>query len=255
MPTSSPAASVTSSRALRTVQEAVSAALAGAPGMVALDRSTAQHPLAGLALVALGVLEVVDASGSRLPVGGEAEAALRRARGALDVAAYGSMAELVEPWSGRAAVSAHPRTLVEASVLAAVAASAQGHHEDAAEQIGRALTRAAPERLWAPLRAYGSAVATPLEWVARETGPHQAAAMVLLDEARQSQVPPFVQPLTDQEQAVLRLLATLMSNTEIAGTMHLSVNTIKTHLKALYRKLGVDRRRDAVVRARQLDLL
>ena len=79
--------------------------------------------------------------------------------------------------------------------------------------------------------------------------------MVLLDEARQMQSPPFVQPLTDQERAVLRLLATLMSNTEIAGAMHLSVNTIKTHLKALYRKLGVDRRRDAVVRARQLDLL
>ena len=102
---------------------------------------------------------------------------------------------------------------------------------------------------------YGPAVSTPLEWVAREAGPHQAAAMVLLDEARQMQSPPFVQPLTDQERAVLRLLATLMSNTEIAGAMHLSVNTIKTHLKALYRKLGVDRRRDAVVRARQLDLL
>jgi LuxR family maltose regulon positive regulatory protein len=34
-----------------------------------------------------------------------------------------------------------------------------------------------------------------------------------------------------------------------------SVNTIKTHLKAVYRKLGVERRRDAVVRARQLELL
>ena len=37
--------------------------------------------------------------------------------------------------------------------------------------------------------------------------------------------------------------------------MHLSVNTVKTHLKALYRKLAVERRRDAVVRAKELELL
>ena len=250
----SPVTEIMSSRALRVVHEAVAATLAG-PGMVTLDRSIAEHPLAALALVSLGVLEVVDATGSRVPVGGKPESAVRRARGALDVAAFSSVEELVEPWASATAVNAHPRTMVEASALAAIAASAQGHHEKAAEQIGIALTRAAPDRLWAPLRMYGPAVSTPLEWVAREAGPHQAAAMVLLDEARQMQSPPFVQPLTDQERAVLRLLATLMSNTEIAGAMHLSVNTIKTHLKALYRKLGVDRRRDAVVRARQLDLL
>ena len=35
----------------------------------------------------------------------------------------------------------------------------------------------------------------------------------------------------------------------------MSVNTVKTHLKAIYRKLGVDRRRDALIRARQIELL
>jgi LuxR family maltose regulon positive regulatory protein len=65
----------------------------------------------------------------------------------------------------------------------------------------------------------------------------------------------FLEPLTRQETAVLAYLPTLMSNVEIARTMNLSVNTVKTHLKALYRKLGVERRRDAVVRARQLELI
>ena len=65
----------------------------------------------------------------------------------------------------------------------------------------------------------------------------------------------FVEPLTPQEGIILQFLPTLMSNPEIAETMHLSINTVKTHLKALYRKLGVERRRDAVVRARQLELL
>jgi LuxR family maltose regulon positive regulatory protein len=61
--------------------------------------------------------------------------------------------------------------------------------------------------------------------------------------------------LTERERAVLDHLPTMMSNAEIAQQMLVSVNTVKTHLKAVYRKLGVERRRDAVVRARQLELL
>jgi LuxR family maltose regulon positive regulatory protein len=55
--------------------------------------------------------------------------------------------------------------------------------------------------------------------------------------------------------AFLRYLPTMMSNREIAAEMFFSVNTVKTHLKSIYRKLGVSRRRDAVSRARALSLL
>ncbi|GID25534.1 LuxR C-terminal-related transcriptional regulator [Paractinoplanes brasiliensis] len=61
--------------------------------------------------------------------------------------------------------------------------------------------------------------------------------------------------LTYREQAVLRLMATSMSTAEIAEELCLSVNTVKTHLAAIYRKLAVGRRREAVFRARQLELL
>jgi LuxR family maltose regulon positive regulatory protein len=54
---------------------------------------------------------------------------------------------------------------------------------------------------------------------------------------------------------VLRYLPTTMSNQEIAAQMCVSVNTVKTHLKAIYRKLDVDDRRTAVARARTLRLL
>ena len=64
-----------------------------------------------------------------------------------------------------------------------------------------------------------------------------------------------VEPLSDREQAVLRYLPTMMSNAEIASELFLSVNTVKTHLKAIYRKLGAARRREAVERARRLGLL
>jgi LuxR family maltose regulon positive regulatory protein len=64
-----------------------------------------------------------------------------------------------------------------------------------------------------------------------------------------------VETLTERELTVLRYLPTMMSNREIAAEMFFSVNTVKTHLKSIYRKLGVSRRRDAVSRARALSLL
>jgi LuxR family maltose regulon positive regulatory protein len=67
--------------------------------------------------------------------------------------------------------------------------------------------------------------------------------------------PELLEPLSARERAVLRYLPTLMSNTEIAGELFLSVNTVKTHLRSIYRKLGATRRRDAVERARRLELL
>ena len=58
-------------------------------------------------------------------------------------------------------------------------------------------------------------------------------------------------PLTEREQEVLRHLSGLLSATE----MHISVNTVKTHVRHIYRKLATTRRGEAVRRARQLDLI
>ena len=61
--------------------------------------------------------------------------------------------------------------------------------------------------------------------------------------------------LTAKEHEVLRLLATRLSRREIGQRLYVSLNTVKTHQRALYRKLGVENRAAAVTRARELGLL
>jgi LuxR family transcriptional regulator, maltose regulon positive regulatory protein len=63
-----------------------------------------------------------------------------------------------------------------------------------------------------------------------------------------------VEPLTEREQAVLRLLRGTLSTREIGQQLYLSGNTIKTHTRSIYRKLGVSSRHDAVERGRELGL-
>ena len=62
-------------------------------------------------------------------------------------------------------------------------------------------------------------------------------------------------PLSERERAVLRLMPTTLANSEIAGELFVSVNTVKTHVRSIYRKLGVGSRREAVTRAREAGLL
>jgi LuxR family maltose regulon positive regulatory protein len=65
---------------------------------------------------------------------------------------------------------------------------------------------------------------------------------------------PLIEPLSEQEQRVLRLLAAGLSNPEIAEQLVISVNTVKTHVKNIYAKLNVNNREDARQAARQLKL-
>ncbi|GIH02845.1 LuxR family transcriptional regulator [Rhizocola hellebori] len=63
------------------------------------------------------------------------------------------------------------------------------------------------------------------------------------------------EPLSPRELTVLRYLQGVLSNPEIASELCLSVNTIKTHVRSVYRKLQATSRRDAVRRARDMQLL
>jgi LuxR family maltose regulon positive regulatory protein len=64
-----------------------------------------------------------------------------------------------------------------------------------------------------------------------------------------------IEPLSQQEMRVLRLLAAGLSNADIAQELVVSNNTIKTHVKSIYRKLNVRSREEAREIARELKLL
>ena len=65
----------------------------------------------------------------------------------------------------------------------------------------------------------------------------------------------LTEPLSQSEIRVLRYLPTKLSAPEIASELYLSVNTVKTHMRHLYDKLGAHRRHEAVEQARALGLL
>jgi LuxR family transcriptional regulator, maltose regulon positive regulatory protein len=67
--------------------------------------------------------------------------------------------------------------------------------------------------------------------------------------------PLVVGPLSDREREVLERLSGMLSTAEIASEMYISVNTVKTHLKSIYRKLSANHRGEAVRRARKLNLI
>ena len=67
--------------------------------------------------------------------------------------------------------------------------------------------------------------------------------------------PTAIEELTDRELAVLRLLPSGLSRREIADALYVSQNTVKTHVKGIYRKLDASSREEAVARARELGVL
>jgi len=80
------------------------------------------------------------------------------------------------------------------------------------------------------------------------TGPPHRRRLTEVDGA-------LIESLTERERELLGYLPTGLSRTEIAASLYVSVNTAKTHLKTLYRKLGVQSRHEAIARGMAAGLL
>ncbi len=150
---------------------------------------------------------------------------------------------------------------VRATLVRAQAALDTGDPATAGRLVARALLDGRRERLrrpfleagpWIrPLLSTGRSRELAAGWLLPGPGRHRTPGP-----AAAVQLPALaVEELSTRERDVLRALAEMMSTQEIAADLHLSVNTVKTHLKSIYRKLAVTRRGDAVRRGRERRLL
>ncbi|WP_286346772.1 helix-turn-helix domain-containing protein [Frondihabitans sucicola] len=65
---------------------------------------------------------------------------------------------------------------------------------------------------------------------------------------------PLADPLSERELVIVRHLATGATLSQIGGELFISVNTVKSHVRSIYRKLSATNRREAIARAAQLGL-
>jgi LuxR family transcriptional regulator, maltose regulon positive regulatory protein len=148
---------------------------------------------------------------------------------------------------------------IAALLTAVVAHRRLNQSGEAAELLSLALALAEPEEACGPFVAAGPPVRSALTVLVSPSSRGAGFASRILDrfDGRLPR-PAGSHPaalLTDSELAVLRFLPSHMTNQEIAEALFLSINTIKTHLSSVYRKLGVANRRQAIAQGRRLDLL
>ncbi len=160
-------------------------------------------------------------------------------------------------------IGATPSAAIEAWAVRAVALDMLHEPEQAMAAMERALDLAEPRGYRRPLLDGGLRTALVLRRLVRQGTAHRALVEELLAaldgstaNLRREAAPLNVsEPLSERELVVLRYMPTSMPYAEVASELFVSVNTVKTHVRHVYRKLAVDSRRDAVARAIELRLL
>jgi LuxR family maltose regulon positive regulatory protein len=159
---------------------------------------------------------------------------------------------------------------IKTLVLQALAHHALGNVANAVSAAEQAIARAQPEGYIRVFADEGPVLADVLRQVPICSAYHDyvTALLAVLDGCRNGGIPaaecpgnsgfpgpPLTEPLSSRELEVLRLLTVGQSNPDIARSLYVEVNTVKTHIRNLYGKLGVHNRMQAVQRARELRLI
>ncbi|MBB5958515.1 LuxR family maltose regulon positive regulatory protein [Saccharothrix tamanrassetensis] len=162
--------------------------------------------------------------------------------------------KLLEPLLRGRSDAVVPGTMVDAWVLESTLLAREGNAQQAHDALRKALAAAEPLRALRPFYNAGKPVRDLLARGAGRFGRldrFATAVMTTVPTASTGQP----EGLTTRERALLVELPSMRTAEEIADSMFVSVNTVKTHLRGIYRKLGVSQRRDAVVVARQRGLI
>ncbi len=221
---------------------------------------------AGLAAEPLQPLTAAAAAGSfrdpaELPGAGRPRPELTVCQARLLIADNDDKAALavIEPL-----LSDPARTTTQADRLAALLTASIAHRRlaqvaEATERLEEALALAEPDEAYGAFVTAGAPIRSALTVLTSPASRYAAFVGRVLEhfESRQPRAHGAASgaQLTESELAVLRFLPSHMTNQEIADSLFLSINTIKTHLSSVYRKLGVVNRRQAIAQGRRLDLL
>jgi LuxR family transcriptional regulator, maltose regulon positive regulatory protein len=247
----------------------------GARGLVLRlrDTSAAGDPHLGWVLTLLdceialrtgdtGRARVTLASQADGPFRDRADTQLMRGRLLVTEGDFAGALEAAQPILDAAANGVTLQMKVAALLVATVADRRLGLTETAAELLEQALALAEPDDASRVFLDAGQPVRSAITVLVPPTSRSAGFAGRIL-ERFDSQLPHAAEGapdqaevlLTDSELAVLRFLPSHLTNQEIAEALFLSINTVKTHLRSAYRKLGVTSRRAAIARGRRLDLL
>ena len=149
-------------------------------------------------------------------------------------------------------------TVIETLVLQALAEQARGDIAAALASLERAVSLAEPEGFVRVFADEGPPMAALLKALARKKATSHLRRLLAATATTAHAAPvtqALVEPLSERELDVLRLLGTDLDGPDIARELSVSLNTMRTHTKNIYAKLGVTSRRGAVRQAQQLNLL
>jgi len=151
-------------------------------------------------------------------------------------------------------------TAIEVLVLQALAFQSRGHLSGALSALEQALALAEPEGYVRTFVDEGEPMASLLRRaLSQGIAPNYVARLLAAfgEEARPAApaMESLLEPLSERELEVLRLVVAGLSNPEIAEELVIAVSTVKSHINHIYGKLAVETRTRAVARARELGLL
>jgi LuxR family transcriptional regulator, maltose regulon positive regulatory protein len=174
----------------------------------------------------------------------------------------------LSPWLQQMEAKGWADERLKVLVLQAVALQANGDTDTAVQVLGEALTIASPGRFIRLFVDEGLPMARLLsEAAARGMMPDYVGKLLAVFEADKPEgnekpylrpatsAQPLIEPLTRREVEILHLIAQGLSNQEICQRLFLAMSTVKGHNRIIFDKLQVQRRTEAVARARELDLL
>jgi LuxR family maltose regulon positive regulatory protein len=165
---------------------------------------------------------------------------------------YPRALELVERLRAIAEEGGRGGVVIELLILQSLALQGQDKSDSALGMLQRAIALASQEGYIRIFVDEGESMLQILRWFVARYGTTDYSASLLSAFARKAETP---DALNERELEILRLLATGMSNKEIAEALFITVGTVKWHANHLYAKLEVKNRGQAVAKARELQLI